>query len=95
MATAPKVEGPSQPVASLPGPNPPINSMVPFKLGSHWFTRASPSKPMKTEVSKPMRAEVKGHRGHGGAVKPRTTLIVCPLSVMSNWIVSIEKSFPS
>eukprot|EP00057_Strongylocentrotus_purpuratus_P002415 XP_003724471.2 PREDICTED: uncharacterized protein LOC100893394 [Strongylocentrotus purpuratus] len=94
MATAPKVKGPSQPVASLPGPCPPINSMVPFKLSSHWFSKpmkAEVSKPMKAEVSKPMKAEVKGHRGHGDAAKPRTTLIVCPLSVMSNWIDQLNE----
>ena len=50
------------------------------------------SQPMSTGLpsSQPMGAELKAGSGAGDSSTPRTTLIVCPLSVLSNWIVSMK-----
>ncbi|XP_030837524.1 helicase-like transcription factor isoform X1 [Strongylocentrotus purpuratus] len=80
------VPGPSLPVASLPGPSQPINSVTGPSLPVDPLSGPSPPNISVPGPSKPMRAEVKGHHGDGDAAKPRATLILCPLSVLSNWI---------
>ncbi|XP_041482549.1 helicase-like transcription factor isoform X2 [Lytechinus variegatus] len=78
--------GPSKPATSHAGTSPSINSGSGPRKPVPSSSSPGPSNVAVPGPSKPTGVGVKGHVGNGDAKGPRTTLIVCPLSVLSNWI---------
>ncbi|XP_005312965.2 helicase-like transcription factor isoform X1 [Chrysemys picta bellii] len=52
---------------------------------------ASPSAPLKKKAKKKDTASVQSVKKNDSEEGPRTTLIICPLSVLSNWIDQFEQ----